>query len=107
MTKPNFACGLAFRAPGRRQLVIVITGNFSPLSISPSGIGFLVQAPLQEIDQSRSQALKFRSLGLRSPARIAAMIRWPVSPMMSETTSVSLTFICSRAICMCCVWLAA
>jgi hypothetical protein len=34
---------------------------------------------------------------------MAAMIRWPVSPVMSDTTSASFTFICSNAFCMCSV----
>ena len=40
-------------------------------------------------------------MGSRSPSRMASMIDMPVSPVMSLTTSVSLTFICSRAFCMC------
>ena len=35
------------------------------------------------------------------------MIDIPVTPAMLLTTSVSLTFICSRAFCMCWTWLAA
>src|SRR5712692_63486 len=43
----------------------------------------------------------------RSPWRIASMILVPVSPMISAATSVSLTFICSKAFWICCTWLAA
>jgi hypothetical protein len=38
---------------------------------------------------------------------MAAMIRSPVAPVIADTTSASLTFICSSAFCMWRVWLAA
>jgi len=43
-----------------------------------------------------------RAVLMRSPARMARKIFWPVCPTMSERVLVSSMFICVYAFCMCC-----
>ena len=69
--------------------------------------------PFQGLGDRRRVVLALRVAQRRQRPRVALAVQDrrddPLAgqPVMSDTTSVSLTFICSRAFCMCWVWLAA